>query len=390
MTEFDRASAYAAKIPSAGKGERNRCMNGFVWRIMERFSLVEEEIMRLGMDWARACDPPMEDREAMRTIKTTFNRAQARGIVGSKRMEPESNEPRRARTNVTFNVTNPADELRAELEDAMEGRRRGVGMPWDILANLTNALSPGTITVLCALKGSSKSLFILEAAAFWSQAGESWAIYELEDERKFHMRRILAQLAKNANLTNDDWVRSNPEPVKVAWEEHYDRLNEIGKRIHESSAMVNTDNLLAWLEVEAARNRILVIDPVTARNPSAWPWVDDQQFVMQAKHMLKKTQCSVILVTHPPKSYKSDEDVWGEDCAGGAAFERFTQTVLFMRYLRKPEEVEVRTGGGLVERSEINRVCQLRKTRNGKGQGSEIGFWFSPTDLRHYERGVIV
>lgn len=96
-------------------------------------------------------------------------------------------------------------------------------------------------------------------------------------------------------------------------------------------------------------------------------------------------RCSVVLVTHPVKAV-SFPDV--TQLAGGAAYQRFAQTILWLE--SHPEKTnQVKTDCGTTE-IEHNRTLHLLKARNGRGQGVRLAFSFRSESLTLREEGIIV
>lgn len=278
-------------------------------------------------------------------------------------------------------------ELETLIEDTIEGRRRAIQWPWELVSRATNALLPGTVTCICGDPGSTKSFLVLEAAAFWHQSGVPCAVFELEEDRPYHMNRLLAQLAGNSELTVPEWVAANPELARHAMEHHKGFIRSFGRSITAApDKNVTLAQLTTWVQERAAKGaRVIVIDPITAAATEK-PWVEDLNFLMEVKAAAVRFGFSIILVTHPKKGSKQSSL---HDMAGGAAYQRFSQTVIWVQRLDKSRYQKVRTEYGS-KSVRINRVVQLHKTRNGMGAGLRIGFFFDGATLRSEERGVIL
>ncbi|MEM9881556.1 MAG: hypothetical protein AAF800_01410 [Planctomycetota bacterium] len=83
-----------------------------------------------------------------------------------------------------------------------------------------------------------------------------------------------------------------------------------------------------------------------------------------------------------------------DDPAGGAAYARFVQTVLWYQQHGngKSSTVQDKTAFGNVPPKVLphTRSLALRKTRNGQGGGLKLAFNFDPQTLRSEELGVVV
>jgi hypothetical protein len=74
--------------------------------------------------------------------------------------------------------------------------------------------------------------------------------------------------------------------------------------------------------------------------------------------------------------------------AGGAAYSRFAQTILWLESHNEKEN-KVRTACGSIE-TEYNRTLHILKARNGKGQGIKLACNFQAESLTLQELGIIV
>lgn len=278
-------------------------------------------------------------------------------------------------------------ELETLIEDTIAGKRRAIPWPWELVSRTTNALLPGTVTCICGDPGSTKSFLVLEAAAHWHQSGVPCAVFELEEDRPYHANRLLAQLAGNSGLAVSEWIASNPELSRHALQQHRQFIRSFGRCITSApDKNVTLDELSKWVQERAAKGaRVIVIDPITAAATEK-PWVEDLKFLMEVKAVAVRFGCSIILVTHPKKGSKQSSL---HDMAGGAAYQRFSQTVIWVQRFDKSRYMKIRTEYGS-KSVRINRVVQLYKTRNGMGAGLQIGFFFDGGTLRSEERGVIL
>lgn len=283
-----------------------------------------------------------------------------------------------------------SQELRQVIEETIAGKRKAVSWPWQAVSNLTKALLPGTVTLLCGEPGSSKSFAVIQALVHWHEQGEKVAVFELEEDRAYHLNRMLAQRAGKADLFDPDWIAANGKEALAIHREHQEFLDAVGKCVHAApDAHVDLDHLAKWAEARAKEGcRIIVIDPVTAAASEALTWIKDQAFMFAVKATARQYGASIVLVTHPKKG-RNKKVVSMDDLAGGAAYQRFAQTVLWLEHHKEPVQVTVSSALG---RSccEINRTLHLVKTRNGRGHGLSIGFNFSGNTLTLMEQGVIL
>ena len=281
-----------------------------------------------------------------------------------------------------------ASSVHELIEDAISGRREAVKWLWQLIGALTKALLPGTVVILCGNVGASKSLALLEAAIYWFLNGVRVAVWELEEDRAFHLSRCLAQKSGIAELTDPDWIKDNPEKARETFKEHEAFLEGFGACIHASPDTQPTlEQLAKWVRDRAkAGCRIIAIDPITAAaHKGRDVWAEDSAFLNNIKRTAVDHRCSIVLVTHPVKAV-SFPDV--TQLAGGAAYQRFAQTILWLES-HDPKASTVKTACGTTE-IEHNRTVHILKARNGKGQGVKLACNFKPESLTLNEIGIIV
>jgi KaiC/GvpD/RAD55 family RecA-like ATPase len=287
----------------------------------------------------------------------------------------------------------PAAEVEALIEDTISGRRRAIDWPWPNVGHFTKALLPGTVTVICGDSGARKTFLLLQGAAWWHEHGVKVAVYELEEDRAFHLHRVLAQRAGLAGLTDDRWVRQNPGAARAAWTEHQDFLDSFGRRLWVSpDEQVSLSHLAQWVEQRAAAGgEIIAIDPVTGAAMGEKPWIEDLRFLMAVKATARRTGCRIVLVTHFRKRSGQSKGARGlDDLAGGAAYQRFSQTVLSVERLADPKGFRVRTAMGPATFDGIDCVLRIAKARNACGAGLQLAYTFDPDSLCFCEHGVIL
>ena len=65
----------------------------------------------------------------------------------------------------------PASELLILIENTISGKRLAAPWPHPSISRLSNALLPGTVTLIGGEPGSGKSLFVGECITFWQGKG---------------------------------------------------------------------------------------------------------------------------------------------------------------------------------------------------------------------------
>lgn len=274
------------------------------------------------------------------------------------------------------------------IEDCISGKREAIRWPWSGLGGLTKALLPGTITLLCGNVGASKSFMQLQAAEYWHDNGIKFALYELEEDKDYHLQRTLAQVSNNSGMTDPDYIQENPEISRSTYEEHREYLDCFGASVHAMpETQITMPQMTNWIEGRAkAGCRVIAIDPVTAiASEGKKIWDADSSFLNGVKRITVNYKCSVVFVTHPIKAV-SLPDVG--QLAGGAAYSRFCQTILWLESHNEKTN-QVKTPCGTID-IEHNRTLHILKARNGKGQGVRLACKFESASLLLTETGIIM
>ena len=384
-----RASQYIARVRPAVSNEGGHVQALKVATLMIiGFDLGVDHARPLIQAWNSTCQPPWSDKELEHKLEEA-----AKNLKNYPRGFKLSEKPNQAEQQAILDEPElkASTSLKQQIEDEISGKRFTAELPWLMTTKLTRALVPKTITIFCAPQGASKSFAVTQAAQHWFSKGYNFSLLMLEEDRDYWLRRAVAQHIENADLTDTEWVEKNPEHARNLMEANSDFMDSFGASIHEVLDTISTDNVLKWLQWRVSKNdRVIVIDPITAKDPSQQPWIDDHKFMMAAKSILRTSQTSLVLVTHPPKSggKKEKDKGWGDDVAGGVSYLRFAQTVLWLENMSQGETVEYMTAFGESE-GFVNRKLQLRKTRNSKGQGHVIGFFFNGKTLKFEERGIV-
>ena len=259
--------------------------------------------------------------------------------------------------------------IKKRTEESIAGTRETIPLPWRELDEATMALAPGTITVLCGVPGASKSFMLTQMCEYWHvQLGHSVALFELEADREYHIMRMLAQKSGEPRITNDRWMRENPERTRKIRDKHKNFIKKVGDIIYGSKKIeVTLDDLAAWVKEQAkAGKRIICIDPITFAEPKEKPWIADRKFISLVQPPLVDYGASLVVVTHPIKG--GGNNVGLDSVAGGTAWARFTQTVLWLKNLGDNQEVEI-IKNGCIFKEKANRIVTVLKASNSFGGG---------------------
>jgi KaiC/GvpD/RAD55 family RecA-like ATPase len=264
-----------------------------------------------------------------------------------------------------------AREVESLLHAMIAGTHKPIAWPWPQVSAAARALMPGTVTLLCGEAGSTKSFMLLEAAAYWHEHGIPVALFELEEDRRYHLHRALAQRARESRILDSAWAAENADEALDHYKKSVAFLNSFGTRIWEApDKQVSLDELADWTRDRSKEGaRIVAIDPVTAAAMNDKPWIADQKFIMSVKTIVRDFGNSLILVTHPTKTQAGK----GKQMSGGAAYLRFSQAALWLS----------------TKDGSPNRELTIIKARNGRGAGASIGYQFNGATLCFEEVGVI-
>ena len=283
--------------------------------------------------------------------------------------------------------------LETRINDMILGKWKAIPWPWPEVSRLTKALLPGTVTVLCGNPGSTKSFYLLEAAIFWHQHGHPMCIFELEEDKTYYLHRWLAMVARDSKLVDDEWIAANPDAARTAYDANKPQLDALAECLFDTGdQQITLDYLAEWVEQQASNGkRVIGIDPITMAATSDMPWRDDHRFLVRTKASMVKYGASLILVTHPRSSAPTAGSGM-DNMAGGRAYQRFTQTVMYIKSHLPKDYTITKYAPGFGDRDELanaNRIIHIGKARNGRGGGMEIAYTFDGGTFAFAEHGLI-
>lgn len=269
----------------------------------------------------------------------------------------------------TANTTDLYGRVKKRYEETIAGTRETIPLPWDEIDRATMAIAPASLTVLCGEGGAGKSYFLTQMCEYWHmQLGHKVALFELEEDKEFHIIRMIAQKSGEQRLVNDRWVKDNPEEARAIFEDYAYLAKEMENVLYDAPRkQVSLDYLAKWVEDRCKEEtRIICIDPITAAEPSVKPWIADTKFINDVHQPLRDHGASLVVVTHPKKG--GVKDVGLDGVAGGAAWGRFCQTALWLRNHYGTEDIEILERGWKVMKK-ANRSLVVLKARSGIGGG---------------------
>jgi hypothetical protein len=300
---------------------------------------------------------------------------------------------KRTALDLIFQDAEPLNITRA-LEDRIKAIESGtfknipfLNMPQ--LSNMSKALMPGTVLTVCGEPGAGKSFWMIEQFWRWFDAQSAKIkLLMLEDDDAFHQARVLAQVAGIADLTDDEFCSDNIKFYKEQFSDNQRFLELFFRNVTcANSKQMTLDEIADWVIEQATKGaEVIGVDPVTAAKVSDKPYIDDQRFLFRVKEILEKTGARLVLITHPRIGQAGKPSLSG--MAGGASYPRFSQTVLWLRNFDKPQESNI-YGQNYSPVIKHKQQFDIRKCRNGKGQGSSIASELNFQNLRTDELGVI-
>jgi hypothetical protein len=382
----DAVQRCLGRCPDARSGDRGHDATLRAACECFRFGLTENEAHQV-MQWWNSTKsfPQWTQKELAHKLDAAQVKVSADGEMGIRN--------RQVLQPVAPIAPPPAEStaLHDQLENIIAGKVTNQPWPYSpMLTQLGRFLIPGMSTVICGSGGSTKSMWLNEQCLGWLETGVPFAVFHLEQDRVFHEHRALAQLANNADLTIHEWIAANAIATRDAYEQHAVTLDAFGQSVWDApGSHVTLDDVAAWVRDRAKEGRrIIAVDPVTAADSGAEPWRADAKFVLDTKRIARDYGASIVFVTHP-KSVKGGNNI--DNMAGGMAYNRFTQGVLWMN-AQDDETVTVKfrtTMGPKSEMVTINRKLHISKTTNGIGRGLDIGCYFDARTLRFHEHGVV-
>ena len=276
----------------------------------------------------------------------------------------------------------PAAGVEQYIEGMIDGSISAISWPWPMLHKYSQALLPGTITLLVGPPGSSKSFMLMEALAYWIDHDVQVALHVLEENKTFHLLRALAQRAELPKMSMPEWVKCNPEEARQAMTLHKPYLDKIGKHLYaQPDKQINLNDIFSWMtEQLEAGCRIVAVDPITAAGRNKDIWTADEEFVLKSKGLAAKYGASLIFVTHPKKD--NDQPYLG-NVRGGAAWTQFTQNVFWIEKLQGIRHAQL-TDGQMVR---INRRMHILKARNAQEMETGIIAYITTKGLKFHEYG---
>lgn len=211
----------------------------------------------------------------------------------------------------------------------------------------------------------------------------------LEETPDFYLDRLGAILLGTSGFTDDEYMKDKGKLLDKLQEEHGDFIDGFARKITPRPEKVNTEVILAWLRRESDRGaRILIIDPVTMRDPGSEIHASDHELVNGMIGIMQEYQNNIVVTHHPNKSRTAIT-------SGGASWENFCQTVLYLESIQDDGLKDVIVGQHqamgypLRENLEVNRLLQVSKARHArKYDGITFAMNWNIGKMRHELQGI--
>lgn len=303
---------------------------------------------------------------------------------------PGNDEEKQAAIFDVISKSEP-ETLESQIADNISGKRFAIRHRCFYALSSTLCFLPGSVTMVCASPGTSKSFLVLQWIWEMFFDGIDSAALALEKDMPFHESRTLAQLSGCAGMMNPEWCLHNADEanrILATFKPDIDSLRKA--RVIQCPGpeiKVTADYLLAWVESEAKRGRkMLAIDPITKLETGPQFWEEQKHFVRAMVSLVSRTKVRLIIVTHPKKVSAM---IGLGEMSGAAAFSENTDTILWLQghqvqyqKIQNPvspmDEVSVK----------FNRTIHILKAKLGPVAKPHVGFWYGG-NLKHEEVGFV-
>lgn len=283
-------------------------------------------------------------------------------------------------------TTGPGVEVQELITAIGAGKYEPVETGFSTLDD-TMQILPGSVNLVCGTPGSSKSLLMLQLAARLFDSKVKTAVFELEKDRCFHLRRALAQRSGMSMITNNRWCKEHKQEAVAAAGEHLEFMDGFGRLIYAMpEKMLYQKDVCEWVQQRADSGcRAVIIDPATRAERMSEPYKADAEFVGRLASIATATRLVIFLVLHPSKAMVTLPDL--SMIAGGAAYSRFADNAVWLEsHDSKTSRVRFSTG---TTDAQHDRTLWILKSRDGSGTGTRIAFQFNSNNLTLQELGRI-
>ncbi len=272
----------------------------------------------------------------------------------------------------------PKSHIREHYFDIIGGKIKSLPLPWPSVDRSTQALAPGTVSLLVGTPGATKSWLVLQSIVLWHREGIPFAALELEQDHTFWIKRILALLSKHGGMARLAWVAENANEALFLLAEHEATALKIMESFHIAGGFT-VDQTLAWLNDQGkAGKRVVTIDPITMLDTSKGKEHEEAKRLMDgASKIAQKYGMSILVVTHNSSLAGLKGNPTLDQVAGGKGYTRFADTVFWLSPTPKDGETQVMIRkAGATYFAEANRQLLILKSRSGTGVGETVCLQF--------------
>lgn len=395
----ERARRYCAMIPGSTEGGRSNAAYRAACALVNDFDLGDGDAYTLLDGWNRAANsPPLDSRE----LRSIFDSAKdhAKKPRGSKLTPTVPREE--ARHISTAGTQGDLSAMTGEIEAQARGERQTLALPWPRLSTLSHALRPGTVCVLAGPSGVGKSFLTLSVALAVHRQEVGLRYLPLEDRRVDLQFRILALLAGDYRMIDED--AEGVERRKAALAEHQFALEALLPFICENPRVgckgangktivppLPYTAVLEWIGESAKIARVVFVDPISQIEfDQADQWRAEGDFIRKTLALASDSGATVVLVAHTVKRMgkNATAPLTLEDVQGSAAIGRLCHCALLLDAHDEKTSTVYRVGGA-TESVTHNRTVLVAKARNGSGARQRLAFRQSDTAPTFEELGVI-
>jgi len=388
-----RGRLYAETIEGSGPGGRTHAAYRVAAALRNDLGLAEADALPILEDWDVSSNQPTiasdyGPRELQQIIRNTekYHKKEPLALVHSSRQNGTSPSTKSPPIPIPADTAGSTASLAAVFDAEAKGERETIALPWPRLSTLTNALRPGTVTILAGPAGNGKTLFALHIAVNVFKTGKPFMFLPLEDSKTDFQRRVLAHLANDWRVIDDS--RDDAAHRKAALNTFEQQLVKLDPCVCENPRHPVRDNtgrptvpplpyqkVIDWIGQAAETARVIFIDPIAQidfgdRNE----WRGQSNFMRQVTGHAACSGCSLVLVAHTIKRPgRAATPLTGEDVQGAAEFKRLCHTTLLLD-AHDEKASEVWREGGCRETVLHDKTVIIDKTRNGSGRGNRVAF----------------
>ena len=390
---IERARRYVATVPGSSPGGRTNTAYRVAAVLKNDFGLSDDEALFILSGWDSAANtPPIASDEAYgpKELEKILQNAgkyckkNPGSLVNSSSAITDHGPP-------TASLPPPSEHestgLLAEFDAEARGERRTIALPWSRLSNSTQALRPGSLTILAGPAGHGKSLLVLQAAVHIHTQGESFSFLPLEDRKVDFERRLLAHLTSSWKMLETS--QDTADERKNAFAQYRHEISLLSKHVWENprQAVINTNGkpvvpalpyhrVIDWVAERIGSSRVVFIDPIAQIDfgePHGWKGQGD--FIRHMTGLAAFSGASIVLVAHTVKRPGKNNSVplTGEDIQGAAEVKRLCHTVILLN-AHDIRTSDVWRPEGCREAVRHDQTVTVDKARNGSGKGCRFAF----------------